>query len=67
MPYEPTALWLLTALCDAMALAGQSWPVVEQHGAWPRHWLQHRLRRWLRRAAICRQRIGQPWQAWGWE
>jgi len=65
-PYEPAAVWLLTALCDAIALEGQSWAAVERHGDWPRHWLRRHVGRWLRRAAILRQCIAQQWQAWGW-
>ncbi|MCL8207567.1 MAG: DUF6431 domain-containing protein [Actinomycetia bacterium] len=66
LPYEPAALWLLTALCDAMAVEGQSWAHVERQGAWPRHWLRRHVGRWLRRAATLRQHIAQQWQHWGW-
>jgi hypothetical protein len=66
LPYEPAALWLLTTLCDAIALEGQSWAAVERHGEGPRHGLRRHVGRWRSRAAICRQRIAQPWQTWGW-
>lgn len=66
-PYEVAAVWVLDALCVAIALDGQAWAAVERQGAWPRQWLRRHVGRWLGRAAICRQRIAQQWQAWGWE
>jgi hypothetical protein len=66
MPYETAALWVLTDLCDALAVAGQSWVTVERQGAWPPHWLRRHVGRWLRQAAALRSCIAQQWQQWGW-
>jgi hypothetical protein len=65
-PYEVATVWVLAALCAAIAIAGQPWAAVERQGNWPRHWLRRHVGRWLARAVICRQRIAQQWQAWGW-
>jgi hypothetical protein len=66
LPYEPAALWVLTQLCDAVALEGQSWARVEREGGWARHWLRRHAGRWLAWAPALRQALARQWLRWGW-